>query len=159
DDDCTRHVHASRARGASGVPRRCPVFSTGWRPTGGDDRGHPMGRPRGAHGNVLSPRGARRDRSWPSSAGSRVTRRALLLGLCATAAARGEGVARDPPAGLELPAAPRAGNAGATAVTLNPAGLVHLGGFHLEGAGTFVVGDDETSLGEGGAGVWAATAV
>ncbi len=82
----------------------------------------------------------------------------LLLGAVA-ATARAQNVAEDPTAGLDLPAAPRAGNPGATAVTLNPASLVHLGGFQLEAAGAFTIGDDTTSLGDAGAGVWVATIV
>jgi protease-4 len=87
-------------------------------------------------------------------------RRVLVLVSCALAAtARAQDVARDPAGGLELPVSAIAGSPGATSVTLNPASLVHLDGFHLEAAGVFTVGDDETSLGEAGAGVWAATVI
>jgi protease-4 len=85
-------------------------------------------------------------------------RRAALL-VCALAATARAQVSQDPTGGLDLPGAARAGNAGATSTTLNPASLVHLGGFQLEGAGVFTLGDDATSLGEAGAGVWVGTVV
>ena len=56
----------------------------------------------------------------------------LALVLAAAPALAQERYAGDPLAGLALPAAPLAGDHGATAVVANPAGLPFLDGAHLE---------------------------
>lgn len=81
----------------------------------------------------------------------------LLTVLLPAAPSRGEGerFAEEPTVGMQLPAAPLAGDHDATAVTQNPAGLVFLGGFHLELAYTGL--DDDAAGGPGaGLGFWAA---
>lgn len=57
---------------------------------------------------------------------------ALVLGSAAIADAQPKRFADDPTAGIALPATPLAGDQDATAIALNPAGLVFLGDWHVE---------------------------
>jgi protease-4 len=82
---------------------------------------------------------------------------ALAAGWSAVAAAQVT-YESDPAAGLALPAAPLAGDHGATATVLNPAGLPFLGGAHLELAATGLR-DDAVSGAGSGVGLYAAVPV
>ncbi len=60
----------------------------------------------------------------------------LLLGLLGSIASAQTRYAQDPAVGVALPVVPLAGDQDATATVVNPAGLVHLGAWHVEAAVT-----------------------
>lgn len=72
-----------------------------------------------------------------------------VVSLGSTSARAQERFAEDPTTGLDLPAQGLAGDHGATAVDRNPAGLLYLGGFQLDGVFTGLDADHADGPGTG----------